>query len=195
MMNSKIARHKPIARPTAYDFNVQYDALNNQGDDYDCPFSEKNVIREGELLVAYKDSVEKWLDKGLHVTSYVEESKKINKNNDPNLSYVGVAVTDFDPRDGRGNLQQGLVASAGGLMTLVNNGPGKIVAGMPVYVIPPSDFTSHKNGRSGWVYGTPKNKTTCYVSNTDTNNIAKIGKALSSAPRNGTFDICLSQMG
>lgn len=193
-MNSKIARHKPIARPTAYDFNVQYDALNNQGGDYDCPFSEENVIREGELLVAYKDSVEKWLDKGLHVTSNVKAGK-----DEDDLSYVGVAVTDFDPRDGRGSLQQGLVASAGGLMTLVNNGPHKIVAGKPVYVFPPKD-NNHKGGRSGWVYGTPKTKTTCYVSTTVVGDeevaksIAKIGKALSSAPRNGTFDICLSQM-
>tara|TARA_B100002051_G_C16524720_1_gene529559 strand:- start:134 stop:835 length:702 start_codon:yes stop_codon:yes gene_type:complete len=226
MFNSKLTRHKPIARPTSYDFNVQYDYLTNtpkRGHD----FAEENVIMEGELLVVDNKKANYWVDKGMHVTSRLgdtesngkvslenlkESSKKGDKKNNSvknasDFRYVGVAVTDFDPRNGTNNLMQGLVATCGGLNTLVNNGPNDIVAGEIVHaVVFKDDRTKRKS-----IYGVPPNKLVCCtVSEGNFNkadaanegeetkdndeeciDLGVVGQALTNAKRGSTFDIVL----
>lgn len=198
-MNRTGRRIKPIARPTAFDYNVVLDVAHVQNMQNTRSVSDPTKFRvnEGEVLVRKKKN-NIYNDKRLHCFSALNGMETKERED---LEYVGVSVTGHDTttHHSAGRITsndaalQGFVATVGGLFTLVNNGKHNILAGEEVFACIPDKNNGYSNRTTGNPHGkelvivagpSGKGKGT-FVSS------SRIGKALSGAKPGETFDVCL----
>lgn len=163
-------RHKPIARVTSYDYNVQYDlrrkmeTMNNRSGSeglFATPVhAEAYNVMEGEILVSIDKSAA-YRDAGIHCFSFanglggfIPDGMKTQISNGSKyakvlaryiilskLQLVGVAVTNFNAEDNsHQSMMQGFVSTFGGLDTIVNTGDEPVRAGDFISVDLPPSF-------------------------------------------------------
>lgn len=163
-------RHKPIARVTSYDYNVQYDlrrkmeTMNNRSGSeglFATPVhNEAYNVMEGEILVSI-DKSSAYRDAGIHCFSFanglggfIPDGMKTQISGGSKhakllaryiilskLQLVGVAVTNFNAEDNsHTSMMQGFVSTFGGLDTIVNTGDEPVRAGDFISVDLPPSF-------------------------------------------------------
>ena len=192
-MNGTIGRRvKPIARPTAFDYNVcvdlahMHDQKKKDANGYYPCATEKasHRIMEGEIVVRITDNEAKYTDKRARVTSMLN-GLQIDGIED-RVHYMGVAITGHDTH--KDPMEQGFPVSVGGLFTLINSGDEEIHAGRVIAC----GFSS--DGPHNRTMGVPEEKilvkTVRWKPGIPRRFI--IGKAVSGASPGKPFDICLA---
>lgn len=197
-------RTKPLSRPTAFDINVKFDIYNMQQAARNHEVDSKNVypgthdpatfrVHEGEILYTMSDNPH-YSSKDFRCMSALNGQRVQGDDPYRHFRLVGVAVTGFE--QSKDPLLQGFVATMGGFVTMVNNGPDTIRAGRIVICDVPTPENCCGRTPNNRTLGNPREKILIGVREYDPENDEDrrewvLGQAMSSAKPGQVFDVCL----